>query len=76
MKVWMIVIRADDGFTWLEDAWSDDSTTDNDVGWREAIEKARGTAKANGGEMRVVPVTVPGLYEVFDQKPLVGEIES
>lgn len=76
MRLWVIVIRGD-GTTWVTDAWDDDTTYENPQGWKEAIDKARGTCEGNEGyEMRVVPVVVPGLYDVFDQPQLDGQIEE
>lgn len=65
MKVWMIWIQSSDGDVWLSDAWDDDTTSENESGWHEAVEKAERDAKATGGTIRIQAVSVPGVIELF-----------
>lgn len=75
MRIWLIVLSGDDA-TWVEGAWDDESTTENPSGWREAVDKARKTAHAANYEMRVVAVEVKGIYDLFENPVLTGEIEG
>lgn len=74
MKLWLIWVQAD-GDTWLEDAWTDDQTAENNDAWREAVEKARANARQNDGEMRIQAVRVPGVFELFEIPEVTAEGE-
>lgn len=73
MKLWLIVIQGDDT-TWVEDAWDDNSTTENPSGWEEALTKARKLAFENNYELRILPVQVAGVYEQFEPAELKGRV--
>jgi hypothetical protein len=63
-KVWLIWIKVD-GYSWLEAAWDDDSTSENHAGWQEEVGKVRKVALDQGGEMRIQAVNVPGVDDLF-----------
>lgn len=47
MTIWMIWTRDSSEAMWLSDAWDDDSVSENDTGWAEAVAKAH---KEHGAE--------------------------
>jgi hypothetical protein len=65
MIVWMLFVQGDDA-TWLEGAWDDEMTAQNPDGWKQEIDRVRKLAHDNGYEVRVLQVTVPGVYEAFE----------
>lgn len=64
MKVWMIWIQGDDA-TWLEAAWDDESTAENNMGWQATVDKARKLAFDHNYELRIQAVEVPHVYDLF-----------
>jgi hypothetical protein len=65
MKVWLIWVQGDDA-TWLEGAWDDESTAENNDGWQEEVKRVRKLALDNNYEMRIQLANVPGVYEMFE----------
>jgi hypothetical protein len=61
----MIWMQGDDS-TWLEAAWDDESTAENNDGWQKEIERVRRLAFDNNYEMRIQKVEVPGVYGLFN----------
>lgn len=75
MKIWLIVIQGDDT-TWVEDAWDDMSTAENRQGWEAAVAKARDLAHDNGYEVRIAPIKVDGVYELFENPELKAALDT
>lgn len=76
MKIWLILIQAEEGTIWVEGAWDDDMTADNHAGWKAEVDQARELVEQNPGyEMRICSVTIPGLLKVFDIPELEGNVE-
>lgn len=65
ITVWLIWVEGD-GATWLEAAWDDDSTAENDSGWQAEVDRVRKLAYENKYEMRIQRVTVPGVFQMFE----------
>lgn len=65
ITVWLIWVQ-DDGYTWLEGAWSDDATADNPHGWVEEVDRVRKLAYENKYEMRIQRATIPGVFQLFE----------
>lgn len=75
MKLWIILIRSDDDFTWVQAAWDDDSTAENPEGWKSEVDAARKLVSENPGyDYRIAEAFVPGLYDVFEPKKHDGHI--
>ena len=62
--VWMLWVRGDD-LTWLEAAWDDDMTAENQPGWEDEVKRVRKLAHDGGYEMRIQEVRVPGVDDLF-----------
>jgi hypothetical protein len=76
MKLWTIWIRADDGGTWLHSAWDDDSTAESHDAYEADVDKAKESATANAGAMRVLAVEVPdgAIYGAFKVPETQGRV--
>lgn len=61
MKIWTIWVDPGTGDpAWLEAAWDDLTTVDNESGWHEEVERVRKLAADNDGyEYRIVAIEVP-----------------
>lgn len=64
MTVWMVWVQGDD-HVWLEAAWDDDSTVENQSGWKAEVDRVRKIAYENRYEMRIQQVHVPGVFDLF-----------
>lgn len=73
MKIWMIFVQEGDNATWLEAAWDDDSTAENYEGWAKEIARCRALCAEGNYDMRIVEVSVPGVYEAFEIPKLKAE---
>lgn len=65
MKVWLIWVQGDET-TWLEAAWGDDATATDHDGWTAEVDRVRKLAYDSGYEMRIQPVEVPGVWDLFE----------
>ena len=65
MKVWMLWVQGDDS-TWLEAAWEDEMTAENRSGYDAEVDRVRKLCFDNDYELRIQPVLVPGVYEMFE----------
>lgn len=76
MKIWMIAIKADDGFIWIESAMDDELTSSNPKAWEADVRAARRLVEMNPSyEMRILSATIPGVYEAFDNPELKGTLD-
>lgn len=76
MKVWLIWVQAGDDATWLEAAMDDQTTAENRQGWEEEVDRVRKLAYENDYEMRIQPVEVPGVFDLFEFKTVVARRSS
>jgi hypothetical protein len=65
MKTWCIWMQGDET-TWLEAAWTDEMTAENNPGWQEEVDRCRKLAYENKYEMRIQAVEIPGVYNLFE----------
>jgi hypothetical protein len=67
MKIWLVWIMAEDGYTWLEAAMDDDSTAESGGAWEKEVNRCKSIVSENKGYlMRIQAVNVPGVIEMFD----------
>lgn len=78
MKLWLIFLQEmeHEKHTWLEAAWDDETTAENEQGWREEVERCRKIAYEGKYEMRIVAAVVPGIYEAFDIAEIKAKVVS
>jgi hypothetical protein len=76
MKLWTIWVQAGDGATWLHSAWDDDSTAESGDAYEADVDKAKASAAANAGAMRVIAVEIPddAVYGAFKVPEVRGEV--
>jgi hypothetical protein len=65
MKIWMIFVQEGDEATWLEAAWDDEMTAENNEGWQKVVDGAKTLCAHNNYEYRILEVEVGGVYEAF-----------
>ena len=76
IKTWQVWIQAEDGYTWLETAWDDDTTVENHDGWLKAVDNAKTIVAENRGySMRILEVNVPGVLEAFEIPEVTAETQ-
>lgn len=72
--VWMVWVRDEDGYTWLEAAWTDDQTSGNHAGWTKEIKRVRRMCLADPGySYRIQEVKVPGVNKLFETPTVIAE---
>lgn len=75
MTVWMIWVQSED-YIWLEAAWSDDSTSENPLGWQEEVLRVREMCSENDYEMRITQVEVRGVHQAFEIPELTAVVKG
>jgi hypothetical protein len=76
VRLWLIFVQTRDRqpTTWLEAAWDDESTAENNDGWQAEVKRVEKIAQENDYAMVVCSTDVPGVYELFDAPELQGTV--